>query len=79
MYWRTFANVDTKFQREQTMTTKIPRPLYKQVRRRSDSRGEYCQSSEWLTAQRHHVDHVHERQNLRRSTAKDSLLNKEGK
>ena len=40
------------------MTTKIPRALYKLVRRRANSRCEYCQSSEWLTAQRHHVDHI---------------------
>ena len=40
------------------MPTNISRRLYKLVRRRANSRCEYCQSSEWLTAQRSHVDHI---------------------
>ena len=40
------------------MPTNISRRLYKLVRRRANFRCEYCQSSEWLTAQRSHVDHI---------------------
>jgi hypothetical protein len=36
----------------------IPTQLREQVRRRAVYRCEYCHSSEWLTGQRHHIDHI---------------------
>ncbi|MBX7232861.1 MAG: HNH endonuclease [Caldilineales bacterium] len=38
--------------------TAIPSSLRDWVRRRADYRCEYCQSSEWLTGQRGHIDHI---------------------
>ena len=40
------------------MTTKIPKRLSRRVRERAHHRCEYCQTSEWLSGQRHPIDHI---------------------
>lgn len=40
------------------MTTKSPQSMAKVVRQRANHRCEYCRASEWLTGQRHHIDHI---------------------
>jgi hypothetical protein len=36
----------------------VPRALAEQVRRRANCRCEYCQSSEWVSGQPCHIDHI---------------------
>lgn len=40
-----------------TMAT-IPRSLAREVRERAHNRCEYCRTSEWLSGQRHDIDHI---------------------
>ncbi len=40
------------------MSSHIPHPLREQVRHRAQQRCEYCRSAEWLTGQRHELDHI---------------------
>jgi hypothetical protein len=54
------------------MTNDISRRLRKLVRERAKYRCEYCQSSEWLSGQVCHVDHIHPRSKGGR-TALDNL------
>lgn len=37
---------------------KIPKGLAEQVRQRANYRCEYCKTSEWLSGQRHEIDHI---------------------
>lgn len=37
---------------------KIPKELATQVRQRANYRCEYCKTSEWLSGQRHEIDHI---------------------
>jgi hypothetical protein len=50
----------------------IPRSLAREVRDRAHNRCEYCRTSEWLSGQRHDIDHIFPR-SLGGKTTSDNL------